>query len=81
MELVDYDNGKVAFFDGKPDNDGDDDGMGGCKGVSKLLQIKFLFPVFDTILLLISAKKFDLIFSETFNTIFSKSTIDISRLI
>ena len=81
MELVDYDNGKVAFFDGKPDNDGDDDGMGGCKGVSKLLQIKFLFPVFDTILLLISDKIFDLIFSETFNTIFSKSTIDISRLI
>jgi len=32
LELVDYDNGKVAFFDGKPDNDGDDDGMGGCKG-------------------------------------------------
>ena len=81
MELVDYDNGKVAFFDGKPDNDGDDDGMGGCKGVSKLLQIKFLFPVFDTIRLLISDKIFDLIFSETFNTIFSKSTIDISRLI
>ena len=79
--MVDYDNGKVAFFDGKPDNDGDDDGMGGCKGVSKLLQIKFLFPVFDTILLLISDKIFDLIFSETFNTIFSKSTIDISRLI
>ena len=43
LELVDYDNGKIAFFDGKPDNDGDDDGMGGCKGVSKLLQIKFYF--------------------------------------
>jgi len=30
-ELVDYDNGKTAFFDGKPDNDDDDDGLGACK--------------------------------------------------
>merc|ERR1712110_985856 len=29
---VDYKNGHTALFDGKPDNDGSDDGMGGCKG-------------------------------------------------
>ena len=32
LEKVDYDNGMTAFFDGAPDDDGDDDGMGGCKG-------------------------------------------------
>jgi len=32
LEKVDYDNGFNAFFDGSPDNDGDDDGMGECKG-------------------------------------------------
>ena len=26
--MVDYDNGKEAFFDGTPDDDGDDDGKG-----------------------------------------------------
>jgi len=31
LELVDYDNGKTAFFDGAPDDDGNDDGLGGCK--------------------------------------------------
>ena len=30
---VDYKSGHSAMFDGKPDNDGSDDGMGGCKGV------------------------------------------------
>lgn len=30
---IDYKNGHTALFDGKPDNDGSDDGMGGCKGV------------------------------------------------
>eukprot|EP00091_Calanus_sinicus_P024791 TRINITY_DN9091_c0_g1_i3.p2 TRINITY_DN9091_c0_g1~~TRINITY_DN9091_c0_g1_i3.p2 ORF type:complete len:141 (-),score=35.01 TRINITY_DN9091_c0_g1_i3:41-463(-) len=30
-ELVDYDNGKTAYFDGTPDNDDDDDGLGACK--------------------------------------------------
>ena len=34
LEMVDYDNGLNAFFDGTPDGDGDDDGMGACKGVS-----------------------------------------------
>lgn len=33
LEKVDYDNGMTAFFDGTPDDDGDDDGMGACKGV------------------------------------------------
>ena len=33
LEKVDYDNGMTAFFDGTPDDDGDDDGLGGCKGV------------------------------------------------
>ena len=28
LEMVDYDNGKEAFFDGTPDDDGDDDGKG-----------------------------------------------------
>ena len=32
LEKVDYDNGMTAFFDGAPDDDGDDDGMGECKG-------------------------------------------------
>jgi len=33
LEKVDYDDyGMIAFFDGAPDDDGDDDGMGGCKG-------------------------------------------------
>jgi len=32
LEKVDYDNGFNSFFDGAPDNDGDDDGMGECKG-------------------------------------------------
>merc|ERR1719415_502002 len=31
LEKVDYDNGMSAFFDGTPDDDGDDDGLGGCK--------------------------------------------------
>ena len=31
LEKVDYDNGMTAFFDGYPDDDGDDDGLGGCK--------------------------------------------------
>jgi len=31
-ELVDYKNGRLSFFDGKPDDDGSDDGMGECKG-------------------------------------------------
>merc|ERR1711872_417775 len=31
LERVDYDNGKTSFFDGAPDDDGDDDGLGGCK--------------------------------------------------
>ena len=31
LEKVDYDNGMVAFFDGQPDDDGDDDGLGECK--------------------------------------------------
>jgi len=31
LELVDYDAGFVSFFDGQPDDDGDDDGLGGCK--------------------------------------------------
>merc|ERR1712119_45297 len=30
-EKVDYDNGLTAFFDGTPDDDNDDDGLGGCK--------------------------------------------------
>ena len=34
MELVDYKDGSITFFDGKPDDDGSDDGMGECKGVS-----------------------------------------------
>ena len=34
LEKVDYDNGLIAFFDGTPDGDGDDDGMGACKSVS-----------------------------------------------
>jgi len=31
LEKVDYDNGKTSFFDGAPEDDGDDDGLGGCK--------------------------------------------------
>jgi len=31
LERVDYDNGKTSFFDGAPEDDGDDDGLGGCK--------------------------------------------------
>jgi hypothetical protein len=31
LEVVDYDAGFVSFFDGQPDDDGDDDGLGGCK--------------------------------------------------
>jgi len=31
LEHVDYDNGKSSFFDGAPEDDGDDDGLGGCK--------------------------------------------------
>jgi len=31
LERVDYDNGKTSFFDGAPADDGDDDGLGGCK--------------------------------------------------
>jgi len=31
LEVVDYDNGKTAIFDGEPADDGDDDGLGGCK--------------------------------------------------
>jgi len=31
LEKVDYDNGMTTFFDGKPEDDGDDDGLGGCK--------------------------------------------------
>ena len=34
LEQVDYDNGKTSFFDGAPEDDGDDDGLGGCKNVS-----------------------------------------------
>ena len=30
---MDYKSGHTAMFDGKPDNDGSDDGMGECKGV------------------------------------------------
>jgi len=30
-ELVDYDNGKTAVFDGTPPDDGSDDGLAGCK--------------------------------------------------
>lgn len=30
-EKVDYDNGMTSFFDGTPDDDADDDGLGGCK--------------------------------------------------
>ena len=36
LERVDYDNGKTSFFDGAPADDGDDDGLGGCKNVSIL---------------------------------------------
>merc|ERR1712136_668239 len=32
LELVDYKDGRETFFDGKPDDDGSDDGMGECKG-------------------------------------------------
>jgi len=32
LELVDYKDGSITFFDGKPDDDGSDDGMGECKG-------------------------------------------------
>merc|ERR1712198_318826 len=32
LELVDYKDGRTTFFDGKPDDDGSDDGMGECKG-------------------------------------------------
>jgi len=32
LEKVDYGNDMTSFFDGAPDDDGDDDGMGGCKG-------------------------------------------------
>jgi len=32
LEKVDYAAGVTSFFDGSPDGDGDDDGMGGCKG-------------------------------------------------
>ena len=34
LELVDYKSGQTSFFDGTPDDDGSDDGLGGCKGVS-----------------------------------------------
>ena len=34
---VDYKSGHTAMFDGKPDNDGSDDGMGTCKGVCPFL--------------------------------------------
>ena len=32
--MVDYDNGKEAFFDGTPDDDGDDDGKGNMQWIS-----------------------------------------------
>ena len=32
IELVDYDSGVTALFDGLPNDDGDDDGLGACKG-------------------------------------------------
>ena len=40
LEKVDYDNGLIAFFDGTPDGDGDDGGMGACKGVSSYILLK-----------------------------------------
>ena len=33
-EKVDYDAGLIAFFDGTPDDDNDDDGLGDCKLVT-----------------------------------------------
>ena len=33
LELVDYTDGTSAVFDGSPDDDGHDDGLGGCKNV------------------------------------------------
>ena len=38
LEKVDYDNNVIAMFDGLPNDDDDDDGMGGCKSVGKLLR-------------------------------------------
>ena len=40
MELVDYKDGSITFFDGKPDDDGSDDGMGECKGVRYRISTK-----------------------------------------
>ena len=40
-EKVDYDNGMTSFFDGTPDDDADDDGLGGCKLVSITFHIIF----------------------------------------
>ena len=42
LEKVDYDNGKTAFFDGKPDDDDSDDGLGECKLVSTLAPFHLL---------------------------------------
>ena len=39
IELVDYDNGVTAVFDGLPDDDGDDDGLGACKGMDLNLEV------------------------------------------
>ena len=39
LERVDYDNGMTSFFDGKPEDDGDDDGLGGCKNVRKKIYL------------------------------------------
>ena len=39
IELVDYDNGITAVFDGKPDDDGDDDGLGACKGADLNIEV------------------------------------------
>ena len=39
IELVDYDNGVTAVFDGLPDDDGDDDGLGACKGMDLNIEV------------------------------------------
>jgi len=39
IELVDYDNGITAVFDGLPDDDGDDDGLGACKGMDLNIEV------------------------------------------
>ena len=39
IELVDYDNGITAVFNGLPDDDGDDDGLGACKGMDLNIEV------------------------------------------